>query len=220
MARARALIVRPQSDDERGTILSFIESWLASSPPEEQRALYERWFWPQATAYEEGRAAHRRLVVAHEQHAAERVTLKAEADEAMRRLFVELNLRRGAEGMRRARGLLNGKAPGAVARMPLKEGATLMLQLTRRAAAGDPDAKELDAGLLTALGDLAERLWTSILHEDAELSARKRANARLDDLRDTFDRDWTTFVGMIGPMLGDQIGELVPDLGRGRMKKG
>lgn len=220
MARARALIVRPQSDDERGNILSFIESWLASGPPDEQRALYERWFLPQATAYEEGRAAHRRLVVAHEQHAAERVTLKAEADEALRRLFVELNLRHGAEGVRRARGLLNGKAPGAVARMPLKEGAYLMRELTRRAAAGDPDASELDAGLLTALGDVAERLWLSILHEDAELSARKRANARLDDLRDTFDRDWTTFVGMIGPMLGARIGELVPDLGRGRRKKG
>jgi hypothetical protein len=67
---------------------------------------------------------------------------------------------------------------------------------------------------------VVERLWSAILHENAELSARKRANARLDDLRDTFDRDWTTFVGMIGPMLGAQIGELVPDLGRGRRRKG
>lgn len=213
------MVIRPKTNGQRDMIVDSCDAWLLTSPPVEQLKLYNSYFKSAADAYRDGITHHRALAAENEDAAAELTDRNIEVDEAARVLLGDVNLKHGPDGLKKVEALFDGRTRGEFTRLPHREQRDVQTEALRRIDAKEPGYTLLDPVYLASFRAAHDRFTAAIKREDATRTARRLGLDALDDLRPTFDKSWTQFVGMIGPILGERIGDLVPDFSREQAKK-
>ena len=213
------MVIRPKTNGQRDMIVDSCDDWLLTSPPAEQLTLYNNYFKSSADAYRARMTNHRALAADNEEAAVELSASNIDVDEAARQLLGDVFVKHGAEGLKKVEALFDGLTRGEFTRLPHRDQRDVQTEALRRIDAGEPPAALLDPGYLATFRAAHDRFSAAIKREDATRTARRLGLDALDDLRPTFDKSWTRFVGMIGPLLGERIGDLVPDFSREQAKK-
>jgi hypothetical protein len=213
------MVIRPSTNGQRDMIVDSCDAWLLTSPPAEQLALYNDYFKSSADAYRAGITLHRALAAENEEAAVELSSNNVEVDEAARQLFGDVLVRHGTKGVKKADSLFGGRTRGEFTRLPYRDQRDVQTEALRHIDAKEPGYDLFDPVLLAAFRAAHDRFNAAIKREDATRTARRLGLDALDDLRPSFDKSWTSFVGMIGPMLGSRIGDLVPDFSREQATK-
>ena len=213
------MVIRPKTNGQRDMIVDSCDDWLLTYPPAEQLTLYNNYFKSAAEAYRAGMTHHRSLAAENEDAAADLSESNIVVDEAARQLFGDVLVKHGAEGVKKVETLFDGRTRGEFTRLPYRDQRDVQTEALRRIDAKEPGYTLLDAVYLAAFRAAHDRFTAAIKREDATRTARRLGLDALDDLRPNFDKSWTQFVGMIGPVLGERIGDLVPDFSREQAKK-
>jgi hypothetical protein len=213
------MVIRPKTNGQRDMIVDSCDAWLLTSPPIKQLELYNDHFKSSADAYRDGITHHRNLAAENEEAAADLSECNIVVDEAARVLLGDVFVKHGANGLKKVEALFDGRTRGEFTRLPHRDQRDVQTEALRRIDAKEPGYTLLDAVYLAAFRAAHDRFTAAIKREDATRTARRLGLDALDDLRPTFDKSWTRFVGMIGPVLGERIGDLVPDFSREQAKK-
>ena len=213
------MVIRPKTNGQRDMIVDSCDDWLLTPPPAEQLTLYTNYFKSAADAYRGGITHHRNLAAENEEAASDLSDRNIVVDEAARVLLGDVLLKHGADGLKKVEALFDGRTRGEFTRLPHREQRDVQTEALRRIDAKEPGYTLLDTVYLAAFRAAHDRFTAAIKREDATRTARRLGLDALDDLRPTFDKSWTRFVGMIGPVLGERIGDLVPDFSREQAKK-
>ena len=213
------MVIRPKTNGQRDMIVDSCDAWLLTSPPIKQLELYNDHFKSAADAYRGGITRHRGLAAENEEAAAELSESNIVVDEAARVLLGDVLLKHGADGLKKVEALFDGRTRGEFTRLPHRDQRDVQTEALRRIDAKEPGYTLLDPVYLAAFRAAHDHFTAAIKREDATRTARRLGLDALDDLRPTFDKSWTRFVGMIGPVLGERIGDLVPDFSREQAKK-